>query len=167
MENIKGNRCNMKQWDNESIIPIVRVRLVEDYSLKIDKDKIYGIEESKEIFHRLIGASTVEKLALICMDNAYKPINISIVNIGTIDSINVSVGEIFRIALLCNAKYLIIAHNHPSNNMKPSEYDIKITKQIGQIAKMFNMNLLDSIIIGNGLLDTFSIRSSLKENTEY
>uniref|UniRef100_UPI002627134A JAB domain-containing protein n=1 Tax=Clostridium sp. TaxID=1506 RepID=UPI002627134A len=111
----------MKNKYLEKNIPIVRVKLIEDYQIHNKYNKVYGIEEAAPLFYDIIGLSTVEKLGLICIDKGNNILNASIVNIGTIDNIDISIGEIFRIALLSNAKYIIIAHNHPSGNIEPSQ----------------------------------------------
>jgi DNA repair protein RadC len=43
---------------------------------------------------------------------------------------------------------IIIAHNHPSGNLNPSEPDLKITKQIEQACKLLDVALLDHLIVG-------------------
>jgi DNA repair protein RadC len=45
------------------------------------------------------------------------------------------------------AEGIIISHNHPSGNTKPSEQDIQITKKIKDICKLFDMSLLDHLIL--------------------
>ena len=45
------------------------------------------------------------------------------------------------------AKGVIVSHNHPSENTKPSDADKRITKQLDEALKLFNIKLLDSIIL--------------------
>lgn len=49
--------------------------------------------------------------------------------------------------LLCNASGIIVAHNHPTRNLKPSSSDIKITAQIKEATKIMGIFLLDHIIL--------------------
>ncbi len=56
---------------------------------------------------------------------------------------------ILSVALKTLATGLILAHNHPSGNLKPSEVDIGLTKKIKQSAKLMGIELLDHIIISN------------------
>jgi DNA repair protein RadC len=56
---------------------------------------------------------------------------------------------ILSVALKTLASGLILAHNHPSGNLKPSEADIGLTKKIKQSAKLMDIELLDHIIISN------------------
>ena len=46
---------------------------------------------------------------------------------------------------------LILVHNHPSGDPTPSSYDLKLTKQIEESAKILELQLLDHIIIGDGV----------------
>ena len=60
---------------------------------------------------------------------------------------NVDQTTIFKTILLCNAKKFILVHNHPSESVIASNYDIKVTKIIVKNAKLLNVVLLDHIII--------------------
>lgn len=54
---------------------------------------------------------------------------------------------IFSVALKCNASSIIIAHNHPSGNLNPSDLDIKLTKKLKSAGKLLDINVLDHIIV--------------------
>ena len=54
---------------------------------------------------------------------------------------------IFHIALQHRAVSVILAHNHPSNNLKPSQQDIDLTKQLRQAGKILDIGVLDHLII--------------------
>jgi DNA repair protein RadC len=56
---------------------------------------------------------------------------------------------IFNIALQHHAASIVMIHNHPSGNLKPSQLDIELTKKIANAGKMLDMNVLDHIIITN------------------
>lgn len=145
---------------NNINIPIVRTKLVKDYDIELISNKIFGIEEADIIFDKLIGGSTLEKVAILCLDSNNKVINASITNIGTDKKVEIVPAEMFRIALLANASSIIICHNHPSGYLKPSSYDIEITKKIGYIGSILGIKLIDSLIIGdNG--ECLSIRSEI------
>lgn len=69
--------------------------------------------------------------------------------IGTINKQLISSREIIKHALALKAINIIIAHNHPSGNLTPSNADIRSTNKIKQSLELFNLNLNDHIIIGN------------------
>jgi DNA repair protein RadC len=54
---------------------------------------------------------------------------------------------IFQYALKANAAQIILAHNHPSGNLKPSDADLSITKKIKEAARYLDITILDHIIL--------------------
>ena len=54
---------------------------------------------------------------------------------------------IFSVALKCNACAVILAHNHPSGNTKPSQSDIELTRKIKEGGKILEISVLDHIIL--------------------
>ncbi|WP_285058841.1 RadC family protein [Pedobacter ginsengisoli] len=62
---------------------------------------------------------------------------------------------IFKTALEHNAANIILAHNHPSGNPKPSDQDIRITKKMVEAGKMLDLYVLDHLIITNKLFYSF------------
>ncbi|MFK7031925.1 JAB domain-containing protein [Flavobacterium oreochromis] len=64
-------------------------------------------------------------------------------NAGTI----VDIKLLFAVALKCNAAAIIISHNHPSGNLKPSEQDIMITKKIKKVGELMEIKLFDHLIV--------------------
>ncbi len=54
---------------------------------------------------------------------------------------------VFALALQFNANSIVLSHNHPSGNIKPSEIDLELTKRIHQASQLLEIKLLDHIII--------------------
>jgi DNA repair protein RadC len=71
-----------------------------------------------------------------------------IVTIGTLDASIVHPREAFKKAIMCSAKSIIIAHNHPSGDTTPSRDDEEVTRNIKKAGEILNIPLLDHIIIG-------------------
>ncbi len=69
---------------------------------------------------------------------------------GTVDRNTIFPRIIVQAALACNAVSLIIAHNHPSGSLTPSESDLHLTRKLVKIFEMIDMKLLDHIIVGAG-----------------
>lgn len=63
---------------------------------------------------------------------------------------------IFKMALEQNAAYIILAHNHPSGNLKPSAEDISITKKIVAAGMMLELFILDHLIVTDKLFFSFA-----------
>jgi len=58
--------------------------------------------------------------------------------------------EVFAQAIKVHAAALILAHNHPSGDIAPSNEDINITTRLKECGKLLGIDLLDHIIIGDG-----------------
>jgi DNA repair protein RadC len=72
---------------------------------------------------------------------------------GTIDAASVYPREVIKRALELNAKNLIISHNHPSGKAEPSQADKNITKRLQDGCRLFDISILDHIIVaGNDSL---------------
>ena len=83
---------------------------------------------------------------------------VELVSMGTINASLVHPRETFRRAVIEGSVSIIIAHNHPSGAVDPSEEDIKVTRLMHEAGKVLGISLLDHIIFTN---DTFY---SFKEN---
>lgn len=69
---------------------------------------------------------------------------------GGLTATSVDVRIIVREALFNNATAMILSHNHPSGNLKPSQQDITLTKSITDAARLFNIVVHDHIIVSDG-----------------
>lgn len=75
---------------------------------------------------------------------------------GTIDGTSVYPREVAKQALAHNAAAVIFVHNHPSGNPAPSEADKRITQQLVNALKLFEINVLDHIIVAGGKTLSFA-----------
>ena len=67
---------------------------------------------------------------------------------GTVDHTPVYPREVVKRALELSASALILVHNHPSGDPSPSAADIKMTKEIAEVAKPLGITVHDHIIVG-------------------
>ena len=68
--------------------------------------------------------------------------------VGENNHVAINVKEVVRQALLLHAASVILLHNHPSSDLKPSNADIQITKEISSALKKLEIAILDHLIIG-------------------
>ena len=94
-----------------------------------------------------IGNNDKESLCILYLNIQNKLIASDIENYGTVDRIGIYHREIIRRALELNATGIVISHNHPSGNCKPSKSDILLTDQLNKICVNIGIKLLDHIII--------------------
>lgn len=88
-----------------------------------------------------------ESFFALYLNQANKVLGIKKISECGISSTLVDVRIIMQAALLCNASGIIVCHNHPSGNLKPSSCDIKITEKIKEAAKFLDFSVLDHIIL--------------------
>jgi len=75
---------------------------------------------------------------------------------GGISGTVVDQKKIFKFVLDAYGSGIILAHNHPSGNIKPSDADIKVTEKITAAGALFDINVLDHLIIGQGQYYSFA-----------
>ena len=75
---------------------------------------------------------------------------------GTMTSTSIDARTVLRQALLCNAKSIILLHNHLSGDPMPSVADIKLTNQLRKACVLLDINLMDHIILAEESFFSFS-----------
>jgi len=88
-----------------------------------------------------------ESFYLLCLNRAARVLGWVKISQGGLAGVVVDVRHIFAIALKANSASIIVAHNHPSENIKPSDQDIQITKKIREAGRLFDIPLLDHVIL--------------------
>jgi DNA repair protein RadC len=105
-----------------------------------------------EILKSLFPAETIslqEQFVVLYLNRANRVIGSYQLSKGGITGTIADVRLILSVALKTLATGLILAHNHPSGNLKPSEADKQITNKIRQAAKLLDIELLDHIILSS------------------
>ena len=92
------------------------------------------------------------------LDIKHKVIGKSVVSKGGQSSAIADPKVIFSLALKRGASRIIVAHNHPSGSLEPSDADIELTTALIKAGQVLDMPVLDHLIIGNG--DFTSIRQT-------
>jgi DNA repair protein RadC len=96
------------------------------------------------------------------LDNKHRVLSIDEISRGTLTASLFEPRAILQGALLANAAALVIVHNHPSGDPKPSPEDLSVTKTLKQIADLLPIRLLDHLIIGRGSYYSLKDQGSLK-----
>ena len=73
-------------------------------------------------------------------------VKVELISLGTVDTSLVHPREVFRPAIVGRSSGLIILHNHPSGDVRPSKEDINVTSRLKEAAKILGFNLHDHII---------------------
>ncbi len=123
---------------------LARRRKKED---SIKKDKVTSSKDAADIFQPLLGDHMHEEFWILFLNRANLVMGKQPVSSGGMSGTVVDPKMIFKAALDNKASSVILCHNHPSGNTKPSEADIKLTKNIVEAGKVLEIPVLDHIIV--------------------
>lgn len=112
-----------------------------------ERQQVISSETACNILRPLIGDIEREEFWAIYLNQSNKVIHKERLSAGGLTGTLVDVRLIMKGALLCNATGIIVSHNHPSGNEKPSKEDHLITEQIKKAADTLNIRLIDHVII--------------------
>jgi DNA repair protein RadC len=97
-----------------------------------------------------------EAMIVVFLNNSNRTLGYSIAGIGGITGTVVDVRLILRDALLTQSTSLILVHNHPSGNLKPSQADVSLTDKVKRAAMTMDIKLLDHLIITDDQFYSFA-----------
>lgn len=127
------------------------VRLVKEDCKRYEFSKtINSVEKAAALLNQVfeMESLTNEIFVVLALDTRKKIIGTFKVSEGTINSTIISCRDVFQRALLVNADSIIIAHNHPSGDVSPSNEDRIMTRAMKEAGMIMRIKLNDSLIIG-------------------
>jgi DNA repair protein RadC len=116
----------------------------------VDEKRI--IKASKDIYEEigpLLRDLNHEEFWVLALNRRLRVVASKRISTGGISETIVDVRLILKFGIENNASNLVIAHNHPSGNLNPSESDLRLTSDIRQAAKYMNMPLIDHVIVAD------------------
>lgn len=134
-------------------LEIGRRRAAQDVPEKVQ------VKNSSDLFKILqpyLSDLQTEEFWVVFLNQSNKVLGKTKLSSGGINQSVVDVRILFKAAIENFATGIVIAHNHPSGNLKPSQEDIKITKQISEGGKILNIQLLDHLIITQNSFFSFA-----------
>lgn len=118
-------------------------------SIKSSKD---GYLQIKSVFEDLAH----EEFWIICLSRANKILYKTQVSKGGVSGTVADIKVIFKTAIEQLASALIVAHNHPSGQLKPSQSDIQLTKKLVETGKIMDIPVLDHLIVTDAAYFSFA-----------
>ncbi|MBK8978085.1 MAG: DNA repair protein RadC [Planctomycetes bacterium] len=89
-----------------------------------------------------------ESFHAVLLDARHRVLATHVVGVGTLRSAPVHPREVFRPALRAGAAALVVAHNHPSGDARPSDDDRLVTERLRQVGELCGVELLDHVVVG-------------------
>lgn len=127
--------------------------------LKTNNKKLNTPEAVYKFFKYSMALGKKETFAVLHLNSNYELINYNITNNNTVNAAVVFPREVAELALKAGAVNVIIAHNHPSGNLKPSREDIDITVRILEALDTLDIRLSDHVILSkNGYVSLKSLK---------
>jgi DNA repair protein RadC len=126
------------------------------------KDSIqenYAIKSSQDAYnyvYPLLADLNQENFYVLLLNRAHIVIKAQQISIGGVSGTIVDLKIIFKNALEYLASSIIICHNHPSGNLKPSNADIDITNKVKEGGKILDIQVLDHLIFTNDAYFSFA-----------
>jgi len=128
----------------------VKLSYIKEHQVsEVNNTKIKSSKGSADLL-RTIWADDldmIERFYVLYLNNANQVQSVSMISMGGITGTLVDTRILFATALNCLATSIIIAHNHPSGNLTPSQADLNLTRKIREGGKLLDIELLDHIIL--------------------
>jgi len=115
----------------------------------IEKVKITSSNVAYQLFQKWLSDLPHEEFRCLILNRANQVVKEEFLSKGGISGTVVDVRLVCKLAIENNASGIIIAHNHPSGQLTPSEQDRSITKKLKEALSLFEVSLLDHLIIGD------------------
>jgi DNA repair protein RadC len=106
------------------------------------------IADAAAIVRDMIGHADREHFVALYIDVRLRVTHAEIVSVGTLTSAMAHPREVFKGAIVSNADRIVLAHNHPSGDLSPSEGDVAVTDRMVRAGELLGIEVLDSIIVG-------------------
>ena len=134
-------KYSRKRISNEDPVPVTNPNLAEKYL------KRFCFKESE---------SWRETVYALYLDKNRTPVGHLLIGLGAGSTVTVDERLLIKGALDTGASSVVLSHNHPSGNVKPSTKDVEETKRLKKALDCFGISLADHIIIGNDTFYSFS-----------
>jgi DNA repair protein RadC len=139
-----------------SIIAAVELGRRRKDSENIKRDQIITSKDAADILQPMLADNLHEEFWILFLNRANFVTGKQQVSTGGMSGTVVDPKIIFRMALEQKAVSIILCHNHPSGNNKPSQEDIKLTKKLSEAGKSLEIMVLDHLIVSQNGFFSFA-----------
>lgn len=130
-----------------SIIAALEIGRRRNGSDKLSRKRITSSASVFELLHPVIGDLPHEEFWVVYLNNSNKVLEKQQLSKGGITGTLVDVRLVLKTALELSAVGLILAHNHPSGTLRPSQSDKQLTQKLKKAAASLDVKILDHIIV--------------------
>ena len=116
-------------------------------SAALEKKQITSSGDVFEVMQPVVGDLPHEEFWVLFLNRSNKVVSKERISVGGVAGTVADVKIILKRALEVLASGIILCHNHPSGNLRPSKADIQLTKKMTQAAKFLEISVLDHLIV--------------------
>lgn len=127
-------------------LALAAVEVYKQYSYRERHQAVRSSQDIFEMMKPLLQDLTNEECWLILLNTASTVIKKVRVSVGGIDSTTVDIRVVLKEALLASAVSIVLVHNHPSGNRRPSVDDDRFTERMNKAAQVMNIRLVDHLV---------------------
>ncbi len=136
------------------------------YRNKVKHSEMPKVTSSQDAYDYLISVwspqiERLEEFVILCLNRSNKVLGFSKISSGGLSGTIADPKVIFQVALKANSSSIILCHNHPSGNIKPSDNDIRLTKKLKRAGEFLDLTVLDHLIISSDSFFSFADESLL------
>jgi DNA repair protein RadC len=129
-------------------VGIVTLKMVKESSILYKERSVKSPEDAYRLFKPFLEEADREMFLVACLNTKNQPTAINVCHIGSLNSSIVHPREVMKAAILSNSASILVAHNHPSNDVTPSREDIEVTNRLKQAGELIGIDLIDHLIVG-------------------
>ena len=148
----------------------MNIKLTEAERIKIlNSDDLYGIMQKILLREQKIDQNR-EHFWVIGLENNNRILFIELISLGTVNKTFAEPMEVFSLALQKRAVSIILCHNHPSGELRPSDEDKDITDRLIQVGIIVDLKVIDHLIISDKSYLSFKdigLLEELEKSTKY
>lgn len=137
----------MELQDKEVVAKAIHL-LSDSLSDFSDRKRMDYVPDCVNYLRLLIGDRKVETFVILYLDARYRLIETEEIATGTVDETSCHPRAVALKALNNCARSIIMSHNHPSGDCKPSDNDVKATRSMAKALECLDIDVLDHIVIG-------------------
>ncbi len=143
----------------EKVMEIQRIKQVITEVEGMEPQIIRSPEDAAQIAAKFIGDDDREVFFVMCLNTKNRVVAVYRCHVGALSASIIHPREVFKAAILNNSASIVVAHQHPSQEVTPSREDIDVTKRLVEAGKILGIEVLDHVIVnGNAGYTSFKYR---------
>jgi DNA repair protein RadC len=114
-----------------------------------DRVQIKSARSAAELLLPQYGNRPVEQFGVLLLDTKHRVLRTVVLSVGTLDASIVHPRDVFGAAAAAGAAALVLFHNHPSGDPKPSDDDVELTRRLAMVGVLMGIDVIDHLILAD------------------